>query len=164
MKEFDEKKCKYYHECHGHFNIEEASLLSLLVRCGYIAEKKSGRQRGQNRILNILLDTPKISQKSLQKQLGIEPGSISEIISKMEQKGLLRREKDEEDRRKMIVCLTEKGRAMAEESRQGREEEDYFSALQPEEQLQLKKMIQKLLVQWKKERTIKQKMEEDNHG
>lgn len=164
MKDFDEKKCKYYHECHGNFNIEEASLLSLLIRCGYIAEKKSGRQRGQNRILNILLDTPKMSQKFLQKQLGIEPGSMSEIISKMEQKGLLMREKDVEDRRKMIVCLTDKGRKTAEKIGQYRLEEDYFSVLREEEQLQLKMMIQKLLIQWKKERTVNQKTEEDKNG
>lgn len=155
MKDFDEKKCKHYHDCHGNFNIEEASLLSLLIRCGYIAEKKSGRQRGQNRILNILLETPKISQKSLQKQLEIEPGSVSEIVSKMEQKELIRREKNEKDRRKRMVCLTDKGRKIAEEANQDRVEEDYFSALQPEEQLQLKKIMQKLLIQWKKERNTK---------
>ena len=55
----------------------------------------------------------------------------------------------------MMVCLTDKGRKIAEEANQDRVEEDYFSALQPEEQLQLKKIMQKLLIQWKKERNTK---------
>lgn len=164
MNNSKHKKCKYYHECHGDFNIQEASLLSLIVRCGYIAEKKSGRERGQNRILNILLETPRMSQKALQEQLGIKPGSISEVIAKMEQKGLLLREKDVNDHRKMVICLSESGRKAAEKIRNDGQEENYFSALDTEEQLQLKVMIQKLLIQWKAERNQKQVMEEKNNG
>lgn len=164
MKNYNKKKCNHHHAHHGEFNIQEASLLSLLVRCGYIAEKKSGRERGQNRILSILLETPRMSQKALQEQLGIKPGSMSEVIAKMEQKGLLLREKDAEDRRKMVICLTESGRKTAEEIRNDEQEENYFSALNTQEQIQLKMMIQKLLIQWKAERDQKQVMEENDNG
>ena len=150
-----------HHSRHGYhgrmegFQIEEASLQELLIRCGYIAERKSGRQRGQNRILGILLENPKMSQRALQECLGIEPGSLSEILAKLEEKGFLVKEKDESDRRKMILRLTDAGKAAAEtEKTEGSKPhaEELFQALSPEEQRQLKEMLRRLLTQWHMER------------
>ncbi len=153
------------HGYHGRmegFQIEEASLQELLIRCGYIAERKSGRQRGQNRILGILLENPKMSQRALQERLGIEPGSLSEILAKLEEKGFLVKEKDE-DRRKMILRLTDAGKAAAEaEKTEGSKPraEEIFLALSLEEQEQLKEMLRRLLTQWRMERQqLKKKTE-----
>lgn len=134
------------------FRAEEASLASLLSRCGYIAEKKCGKMRGQKRILDILLCHPHMSQKALQHQLEIKPGSMSEIIVKMEMKGLICRERDEKDHRKMVIRLTEEGRKKAEENRGDPQEEEIFQILSREEKTQLRETLIKLLVQWREER------------
>lgn len=141
-----------YHGRMNGFDIEEASLWELLIRCGYIAERKSGRQRGQNRILDILLKNPEMSQKTLQEQLGIEPGSMSEILGKLEEKGFLTKEKDENDRRRMLIRLTEEGKKAAKAEDVKGSTEGIFSSLKEEEQEQLKEMLQRLLKQWKMER------------
>lgn len=153
-----------YHGRPAGFHIEDASLQELLIRCGYIAERKSGRQRGQNRILSILLENPKMGQRALQEQLGIEPGSMSEILAKLEEKGFLVKEKDESDRRRMIIRLTEAGKAAAEAERSESGKplaEEIFSSLTADEQEELKEMLRKLLTQWHMERQrLKKKMEE----
>ncbi|EET62830.1 transcriptional regulator, MarR family [Marvinbryantia formatexigens DSM 14469] len=164
MRDYDRKDdlmCGEHHRkggFHGRiegFHIEDASLQELLIRAGYIAERKSGRQRGQNRILRILLENPKMSQRALQERLGIEPGSMSEILAKLEEKGFLVKEKDENDRRRMILTLTEEGKAVAgAESGNGEkpDKEEIFSSLTPDEQKRLKEMLRKLLTQWRMER------------
>lgn len=134
------------------FQVEGASLTALLGRCGYIVDKKCGKQRGQRRILDILLCHPDMSQNALQQMLEIKAGSMSEIIAKMEAKGLITRERDERDRRKMVLCLTEEGKAAARQQAEEPQEDEIFQVLTEEERLQLKEMLTRLLVQWRKER------------
>ena len=42
-------------------------------------------------------------------RLGMEPNSMSRLLNSMEKKGLICRKKDEVDKRRVYVCLTEKG-------------------------------------------------------
>ena len=143
------------------FQVGEASLIALLGRCGYIADRKSGKQRGQRRILDILACHPDMSQKALQQQLEIKPGSMSEIMTKLEAKGLICREKDERDHRRMMIRLTEAGRREAQEHREEPQDEEIFQVLTREEKLQLRELLTKLLVQWRKERKEETKLYEE---
>ena len=143
------------------FQAGEASLTALLSRCGYIADMKSGKQRGQRRILDILACHPDMSQKALQQQLEIKPGSMSEIVTKLEAKGLICREKDARDHRKMMIRLTAAGRKEAQEHRAEPQEEDIFRVLTQEEKLHLREMLTRLLVQWRKEREEETKSYEE---
>lgn len=136
---------------HRHREHTEDSLAGLLCRCGYIADRKSGRQRGQKRILQILLQSPQMSQKELLDKMNIEPGSMSEVLAKMEDKGLIQREKDVNDRRKMLITLTKEGQNAAEHS-SGNMDESMFEVLSEEEKETLKTILGKLLEQWKAER------------
>ncbi len=45
-------------------------------------------------------------------RMGMEPNSLSRILKSMEQKKLIYRQKDEVDRRKVYICLTEEGTEM----------------------------------------------------
>lgn len=131
---------------------EQLSLSDLLGRCGYIADKKSGKQRGQAKILRILSHHTQMTQRELQEILNVEPGSMSEIVSKLEEKGYITRSKDETDRRRMVVYLTEAGRAAAGDAGGKAGSEDYFSVLTDSEKEQLHEILLKLLKQWKQER------------
>lgn len=130
----------------------EESLVALLCRCGYIADRKSGRQRGQKRILRILMHYPQISQKVLLDKLKIEPGSMSEVLAKLEDKGFIRREKDINDRRKMLISLTAEGQKAAEHFSVSEVDESMLDILSEEEKESLKKILKKLLEHWKMQR------------
>ena len=157
MKEMDVNRVNCGHGTkrpHGcgrgrELSYEKDNLYSLMRACGHHLYVRSGRSAGQGRILAILLERSSMTQKELQDILRIKPGSMSEILAKMEEKGLIRRQKDTEDRRKSVLELTEYGRdeALLQE-RQG-DGSPTFGALSEEEQEELKKMLWKLLESWK---------------
>ncbi|HIX76390.1 MAG TPA: MarR family transcriptional regulator [Candidatus Fusicatenibacter merdavium] len=64
----------------------------------------------QKRILIVLLETGEITQRVLTERLGIQPGSASEVLAKLEHAGLIVRRPSDEDRRTTNVSLTEIGR------------------------------------------------------
>lgn len=89
-----------------------------------------------------------LNQKELQETLGIQPGSISELISKLESKGLVRREKDVQDKRKAILVITEAGKAAADALTVDADEASLYAALTEEEQATLKDLLKKLADSW----------------
>lgn len=128
---------------------DKKTLAHLIIRAGHILNCKVGRGRGQGRILKILSEQSVMTQKELQEKLEIEAGSMSEIVSKLERRGLVMRQRDDRDKRRMVLSLTDKGRARHEE-RMGYQdhEEKLFKALSEEEKEALEQMLGKLIVQW----------------
>lgn len=51
-------------------------------------------------------------------KMGMEPTSLSRVIKSMEEKGFIKREKDDSDKRIMRIKLTSKGEKMREVSRE----------------------------------------------
>ncbi len=123
-------------------------LYALMRACGHVLYHQGGRKSGQGRILRILSHCESMSQRELQEILGIQTGSLSEILAKMESAGLIERERDETDRRRSIVRLTQTGRDRAGKCRAG-EHPDMFSALNEEQKNQLKELLSILLADWK---------------
>lgn len=141
--------------CHkrGHHGREEydspEDLLGMLRACGHILYHQAGKQSGQGRILHILSERGELSQKELQEMLRVQPGSMSEILSKMENKGFVERIRDEEDKRKTQVRLTGAGKAHVQEHHSGMGNKDIFSALDENQQEELKELLTLLLEDWK---------------
>jgi len=73
-----------------------------------------------------------------------EPHSVSELINRMEQKGLIKKEKDPERANLVRVVLTEKGRAAYQESRSEDCIHHIFSCLNDDECQQLHSILEKL--------------------
>ena len=67
----------------------------------------------QKRILIVLSKTGPITQRALTERLGIQPGSASEVIAKLESADLVKRTPCESDRRTADIALTEKGKVLA---------------------------------------------------
>lgn len=104
----------------------------------------------QKRVLIVLRGTGTITQRELTQRLGIQPGSASEVIAKLESAGLVERTSSEEDRRTADISLTEEGKRQAEaalEQRQRRHEE-MFSALTCEEKERLLSLLEKVNADW----------------
>lgn len=121
-----------------------------LIRCGQKLSSGQGKRQTQGRILKILYHHGPMTQKILQDKLDIQPGSMSEIAAKLEHKGLLCREKDPVDKRKILLTLTDAGRADVEafhKHGKPRHTKD-FDVLTQQEQQQLSQLLEKLLDSW----------------
>ncbi len=128
--------------------IDESDLLELIDMAGRMAQRRpqGGPARSQALVLSILAGREVLSQRELQQMLGIQPGSLSELISKLEAKGFLTREKAE-DRRGNLLRITDAGRD-AIPGIQAAPEDDLFVPLSPEQQDQLSDMLRALLTRW----------------
>ena len=75
---------------------------------------------------------------------------MSEIAAKLEHKGLLCRQKDPQDKRQILLTLTDAGREDVERfRRQGKGQHGTdFAALTQEEQQLLSQLLDKLLTSW----------------
>ena len=96
--------------------------------------------------MTFLAQYPDVTQKELAEALGVIPASLSEVLMKLERKGLVERKKDENDRRMVRVRLTEEGQKSLEQPDEALS--DPFQALTQEEQETLKQLLSKLLADW----------------
>jgi len=99
--------------------------------------------RGQGRILALLKMRDGISTKDLSYLLEVRISSLNELLSKLEKAGYITREPSEQDRRVMLVKLTEKGRN--EQQPDPVDYGDIFSCLSEEEQNQFGAYLDRIL-------------------
>jgi DNA-binding MarR family transcriptional regulator len=97
----------------------------------------------QELVLRILDREGAPDQQSLLRELRVRPGSLSELLGKLEQKGLIERERSESDRRRVIVRLTEAGRQALTPGETAAD--DPFAVLTGEEQTALRALLEKVL-------------------
>lgn len=128
--------------------VEEADLSELVDMAGRMLRRRpqGGPAQGQALILAILAGREALSQRQLQQMLGIQPGSLSELVSKLEAKGFLTREKAE-DRRGNLLRITDAGREAAS-TQPETDGDDPFAPLTAEQQDALADMLRTLLNHW----------------
>jgi DNA-binding MarR family transcriptional regulator len=133
--------------------MENGELNSLLIqlsrlhfRRSYTEFTKLGITRGQPRILRYLKSHEGCIQRELGENCHLEPATITNILEKMEQKGMIDRRYEPGSRRNVQVFLTEKGC----ESLQGVEEvyrlleEECFDGFSPEETRQAAGFLERI--------------------
>ena len=80
--------------------------------------------RGEYGVLRYLMYVEdQVSARELTEQLHVVPGRMTDILNSLENKGCIKREKDEEDLRRLRVCITEKGRQEEDKKRKFIKEE-----------------------------------------
>lgn len=124
----------------------EERLNRSLRRCGHYLYHHSAGQR-QRMVLRLLEENGTMSQKDIQESLNIQPGSVSELISKLERKGLVERQRDEDDRRRVTLHLTEAGKEVQRTDRDTWMRESY-QVLSGEEMEQMTRLLERLLDSW----------------
>lgn len=104
----------------------------------------------QKRILILLRETAGMTQKELTSRLGVQPGSASEVLKKLEQAGLISRIPSENDHRTTNIRLTPDGKTLAEEanSQRVKRHEQMFSVLSVEEKDTLITLLEKVNAHW----------------
>ena len=104
----------------------------------------------QKRILILLRETEGMTQKELTVRLGVQPGSASEVLNKLEQAGLISRTPSETDHRTTDIRLTPDGEALEKEASAKRVERhgQMFAVLSEEEKDTLIALLERVNAHW----------------
>lgn len=112
----------------------------------YISDGKAG----QKRILLMLRDHGPMTQRELTQRLGVQPGSASEVIGKLENAGSILRTSSQSDHRTADIRLTDAGQEQAALAAQQREARHLamFACLEDHEKIQLLALLEKINADW----------------
>lgn len=101
----------------------------------------------QYAVLRILKEHSGIDQVTLAGLVAIDTSTAASVALRLEEKGLLTRDIDPNNRRQRMLHLTAAGAALLEESKEGiyRLENRIFSGLTPEEVQQFMLLLQKMV-------------------
>lgn len=104
------------------------------------------RQPNQLRLLRLLDDKGELTNSDLVEALDIRPSSVSALVQKLEELGLLARHESETDKRVQLIALTDDGRKFIETTGKLKTDlpDQIFAGLSEEEQADLLKLIDKL--------------------
>ena len=117
---------------------------------GHTMRHISEGKGSQKRVLMTLQESGGMTQRELTEILGIQPGSASEVIGKLEAVGFLVRNPSEADRRTADIRLTEAGETAAVEALARRRErhQQMFACLSEEEKETLLHLLEKINADW----------------
>ena len=132
-----------------HFSLERKIVLKLWDVFHVMVRISDGRG-GRRRVLVMLKEHNGLPQNELTRKIGIQPGTVSEVLGRMEASGLIVRVPSEIDRRTADVYLTEKGKICAEEAAAQREakHKEMFKCLSEEEKNTLYSLLEKVTCDW----------------
>lgn len=147
-KGFDQKPCT--EQKHGRERDINKELILHMRDLNHIMRSLYEGKASQQRILIILNEVGDITQRDLTQRLGIQPGSASEILAKLENAGLIARTVSETDRRTANISLTELGTRTAMEAaeRRNRRHVEMFACLSDGEKADLLNLLEKLNEDW----------------
>jgi DNA-binding MarR family transcriptional regulator len=119
------------------------------------AERFGLNQAGEYKVLLKLRHTPerRMTPGELSTKLVLSTGAMTNRLDRLEEAGLVQRDRDPHDRRSVIVRLTDRGASLVEEAvaAQAKEESQVMSALKPEEQRRLNQLLRKLVLVFERE-------------
>ena len=106
--------------------------------------------RGQGRLLVLLNRYGALTQRELIVLTGRRSATLSEQLDGMEKGGLIRRRKNEQDKRNVDVELTEQGKKAAIEAMRNRQAyaDELFAAMPQRKKQQLAGLLDSLLHTW----------------
>lgn len=126
-------------------------LLHGLGFCGHYLHFRNGGMSGRAPIICLIAKRGgQMSQQELGASFELKPGSLSEVLNKMETCGLIERKRNPEDRRQLTVRLTDAGFEQARLEQEGRTKfrAEAFTCLDDAEKLQLLDMLKRIRTRW----------------
>ena len=115
----------------------------ILQDCG--VEEFNG---AQGRILYVLWQADRVPIVELSQKTGLAKNTLTSMLGRMEESGLILREQSEEDRRQTIISLTDKARELEETDDEVSERANllFFKGFTPAEIAELECLLSKVLV------------------
>ena len=129
-----------------------AHILDELGFCGHYLHVHGGGRSGRAPILCTLRKMGgKMPQRELASRFELKAGSLSEVLAKLEEAGLIERTRDPQDRRQLIVRLTDEGERKADEDQVDRERfrAEALTCLGAEERAGLEDMLARIKQHWR---------------
>ena len=101
----------------------------------------------QGRILTVLWEKDHIPIQEISVKTGLAKATLTKMLDTMEQKGLLNRQFDSEDRRKILICLTEEASELRKQYSQVSEQmsEIFYAGFAEEEIVLFEKTLKRIL-------------------
>ncbi len=111
--------------------------------------KNSGLSTPQMHTIEIVGHSGSLRMKDLAKKMGVTTGTLTVMIDRLEQQGLLKRTPHETDRRSYLIALTEKGQGLFAEHHQYHLHltEEITATLSLEEQTLFSAVLEKIISQ-----------------
>jgi DNA-binding MarR family transcriptional regulator len=130
--------------------MDNNELLRIMEQCGHFLYHRRGGKRGQVRILRLLIEHGALTQKELTEMLTLKSGSVSETVGKLEVQGFVTKQRDSEDKRRIVLAITPKGEEYYITCGRERMERNaqLFTALSENEKKQLAILLTTLLEDW----------------
>lgn len=99
-------------------------------------------------VLSLLKANPNINQKRLSKAINVSPPNLATLLDRLEQRDLVMRQRNPQDRRSQTLVLTAAGKSMCvkAEKTAAELEEKATEALSDAERAQLIKLLQKIFI------------------
>ena len=85
--------------------MKDTDLLKLLNDCEYYMHYRRPAHRGRLTVLHSLDEEGPLTQSGLIRKMDVKAGSMSELLRKMEEDGLIQRKRGEKDKRQVYVLL-----------------------------------------------------------
>ena len=114
----------------------------------FLAQKNITAFNGeQGRILHVLWENDGISNRELSKESGLAMSSLTTMLERMEEKKLLERSIDENDKRKILIFLTDYAKSLKSEYDEISDKmtEISFEGISDEERLAFETTLEKVL-------------------
>lgn len=129
---------------------EDEKLIHNLRRCGHYLRHHTEEKGSQRRVLFHLHRKGPMTQKDLLELLGVRAGSLSELLSKLEAKGCIAKEKSETDKRNYNVSITPVGLELLGELQKQYHESmaDLLSGFPEEDKVTLNALLEELQNSW----------------
>lgn len=119
----------------------------------FLAQKNITAFNGeQGRILHVLWENDGISNRELSKKSGLAMSSLTTMLERMKEKKLLERRVDENDKRKILIFLTDYAKSLKSEYDEISDKmtEISFEGISDEERLAFEATLEKVLYNFEK--------------
>ena len=123
--------------------------VSHLLRHGH-GEPELMMAPGQQRVLTVLSRHDSMSQRDLLEEMGLARATLSELLTRLEEKDLVERTRSKADRRVIIVSLTKKGKAAGKRVVDIESDiaDEAFAPLSTAQKDEMKSMLDAILQSW----------------
>ena len=134
---------------------DNTELTRVLLRVSHLLRHGHGEPElkmapGQQRVLTVLSRHDSLSQRDLLEEMGLARATLSELLTRLEEKGLIERTRSKADRRVIIISLTKKGKAAAKKVAgiQSEIADEAFAPLSDAQKDDMKAMLDVVLQSW----------------
>ena len=100
----------------------------------------------QGMVLNFLSEEDQVTSSNLGERTQLDSATLTGILDRLEGAGLIERKSNPNDRRAILVCLTEKGSSITTEIRKAMEEgnEEFLEVLSEQEKMMLRELLKRV--------------------